>query len=308
MTGILGINGVEYDLISFIDPSTGTPLGSAANPLNVAFSGGPGGNASVGVNASTAPTSSTQFGFLSGANLVPVSATNPLPISGTISATNPSVSATGATAPSSATLSGAVYNSSAPTYTTGQLGQLQIDVNGNLRVSAPAGGATSALQTSGNASLTTLSTNLPAQGQALAAASMPVVLTALQVTALTPPATVTVQPLKGTPSVDIQAATISHASKGSAGALLSAFCQNTSAGVAYLQFWDGTLGSGTLKESVLIAAGVSTAPSTTSLGTDDWTLNGLACATSINWGLSSTATTYIAIGSATGFLVSVKYQ
>lgn len=42
-----------------------------------------------------------------------------------------------------------------------------------------------------NSSLTTLATNLPPQGQALAAASMPVVLTAAQITTLTPVSTVT---------------------------------------------------------------------------------------------------------------------
>lgn len=51
----------------------------------------------------------------------------------------------------------------------------------------PTGAATSALQTTGNTSLATIATNLPAQGQALAAASTPVVLTAAQITTLTPP-------------------------------------------------------------------------------------------------------------------------
>jgi len=59
-------------------------------------------------------------------------------------------------------------------------------------VSLPTGASTSALQTTGNTSLATLATNLPAQGQALAAASMPVVLPAAQITTLTPPTSVTV--------------------------------------------------------------------------------------------------------------------
>lgn len=62
----------------------------------------------------------------------------------------------------------------------------------------PTGAATSALQTSGNASLTTIATNTPALGQALAAASSPVVLPAAQITALTPPTTVTVTQATGT--------------------------------------------------------------------------------------------------------------
>ena len=50
----------------------------------------------------------------------------------------------------------------------------------------PAGAATAAAQTTGNASLASVDTKTPALGQALAAASTPVVLTAVQVTTLTP--------------------------------------------------------------------------------------------------------------------------
>lgn len=55
----------------------------------------------------------------------------------------------------------------------------------------PSGAATSALQTTGNTSLNTIATNTPALGQALAAASIPVVLTTAQLTILTPVSTVT---------------------------------------------------------------------------------------------------------------------
>jgi AcrR family transcriptional regulator len=48
--------------------------------------------------------------------------------------------------------------------------------------------ATDALQTAGNTTLTAINTKLPVQGQAVAAASVPVVLPATQITALTPPA------------------------------------------------------------------------------------------------------------------------
>jgi len=51
--------------------------------------------------------------------------------------------------------------------------------------------ATSALQTTGNTSLSNIDTKTPALGQALAAASTPVVLTAIQQAALTPPAAIT---------------------------------------------------------------------------------------------------------------------
>lgn len=59
----------------------------------------------------------------------------------------------------------------------------------------PAGASTSALQTTANTSLSAIQTsvaNIPAQGQALSAASLPVVLPAAQITTLTPPTSVTV--------------------------------------------------------------------------------------------------------------------
>ncbi len=56
----------------------------------------------------------------------------------------------------------------------------------------PSGASTSALQTTGNTSLSSIDGKTPALGQALAAASVPVVLTAAQITTLTPLATVAV--------------------------------------------------------------------------------------------------------------------
>lgn len=56
----------------------------------------------------------------------------------------------------------------------------------------PAGSATSALQTTGNTSLSSMDTKTPALGQALAAASTPVVLTAAQLTTLTPLSSVSI--------------------------------------------------------------------------------------------------------------------
>lgn len=55
----------------------------------------------------------------------------------------------------------------------------------------PSGAATSAAQTTGNNSLASIDGKLPALGQALAAASVPVVLTAAQIITLTPPAAIT---------------------------------------------------------------------------------------------------------------------
>ena len=55
----------------------------------------------------------------------------------------------------------------------------------------PTGASTSALQTTGNSSLSSIDAKTPALGQALAASSVPVVLTAAQLTTLTPPTIVT---------------------------------------------------------------------------------------------------------------------
>lgn len=59
------------------------------------------------------------------------------------------------------------------------------------------GAATASLQTAGNSSLTTLATNLPPQGQALAGSSLPVVLTAAQMSTLTPLTSITVTQASG---------------------------------------------------------------------------------------------------------------
>jgi len=65
-------------------------------------------------------------------------------------------------------------------------------------VSLPTGASTSSLQTTGNSSLSSIDSKTPALGQALAAASSPVVLTAAQLTTLTPLTTVTVTQATGT--------------------------------------------------------------------------------------------------------------
>jgi len=67
---------------------------------------------------------------------------------------------------------------------------LDVDVTRSV---LPTGASTSANQTTANGSLSSITTNtanIPAQGQALAAASLPVVLTASQISTLTPPAAI----------------------------------------------------------------------------------------------------------------------
>lgn len=100
----------------------------------------------------------------------------------------------------------------APTYTTGQTSPLSLTTVGALRTDSsattqpisatslplPTGASTSTLQTTGNASLSSIDTKTPALGQALAAASTPVVLTAAQITTLTPLTSITVTQATGT--------------------------------------------------------------------------------------------------------------
>jgi len=71
------------------------------------------------------------------------------------------------------------------TVTATPTGTQNVDVTANT-----VGLATGAGQTTGNNSLSSIDTKTPALGQALAAASTPVVLTAAQVTTLTPPAAI----------------------------------------------------------------------------------------------------------------------
>ncbi len=67
---------------------------------------------------------------------------------------NASVGSIAAAAPGSGTLAGGVFNSTLPTYTNGQLGQVQIDASGRLLVASIAGtsnvSVTSALPTGSN--------------------------------------------------------------------------------------------------------------------------------------------------------------
>jgi hypothetical protein len=86
-------------------------------------------------------------------------------------------------------------------------------------VSLPTGASTSALQTTGNTSLSNIDTKTPALGQALAAASIPVVLPAVQLTALTPPTTVGVNSLPALSTGSNAIGSITNTSFGISGTL-----------------------------------------------------------------------------------------
>lgn len=95
----------------------------------------------------------------------------------------------GSTGPTEFVQNGSTVNVTQDTSTPANnipLPVINYDASGNVIVPA-----TAAKQDTGNTSLASIDTKTPGLGQALAAASTPVVLTALQVTALTPPTTVT---------------------------------------------------------------------------------------------------------------------
>lgn len=84
---------------------------------------------------------------------------------------------------------------------------IPVSQSGSWSVTLPTGASTSALQTTGNTSLSSIDTKTPALGQALAASSVPVVLTAAQLSTLTPLSTVAVSGISGTVSLPTGAAT-----------------------------------------------------------------------------------------------------
>lgn len=131
----------------------------------------------------------------------------PVPVSGTVTATNPSVSTTATTPPGSATYVGGSVTTAAPTYTTGQMDPLSLTTAGGLRtdlsgttVPLPTGAATSAKQpalgTAGTPSTDVISVQGVAGGTALpiSAAALP-----LPTGASTAAAQTNVQSAPGTP-------------------------------------------------------------------------------------------------------------
>lgn len=147
--------------------------------------GGTSTNASVGINGSTAPASSTEVGFINGGgNLTGVSPTNPLPVT----------PGTGAVFSENLTQVGG--NSVTTGAGASAAGTQRVILSSDSPLAT--GASTSALQTTGNTSLSSIDSKTPALGQQLAAASQPVVLTAAQLTTLTPLTTVTVTQATGT--------------------------------------------------------------------------------------------------------------
>lgn len=143
-------------------------------------------SAANGTNGATAPTVSTQVaGQNPSGNLTPLQVDS----SGNL-LTSP--------APGAATSALQVTGNAA-------LGSILLDLTNGTQITQitgtvplPTGSATAANQVTGNNSLASIDGKTPALGQALAAASVPVVLTAAQITTLTPLTSVTVTQATGT--------------------------------------------------------------------------------------------------------------
>jgi hypothetical protein len=140
-------------------------------------------NPSVGTTGTTAPTSATEIGYIVAGNLTGATGTaNGLKVDGS-----------GSTQPISGTVTANQGTAGAQKWLVDGSGVTQPVSAASLPL--PTGASTSALQTTGNTSLSTIATNtgnIPALGQALAAGSVPVVLTVSQLSTLTPLTTVAV--------------------------------------------------------------------------------------------------------------------
>lgn len=156
--------------------------------------GSSGSNASVGVNGAVAPTSSTEVAGINPSGLLQPLQTN---AAGSLITVPDPAGVQHVIVDSSALPSGAATQTTLATVST-TLGSILLDMTNGTQITQitgtvplPTGASTSALQTTGNTSLASIDTKTPALGQALAAASVPVVLTAAQITTLTPLSTVT---------------------------------------------------------------------------------------------------------------------
>jgi hypothetical protein len=220
-----------------------------------ASSGGSGSNASVGANGAVAPTSSTEVGFIDGSgNLQGVSPTNPLPVSIQSEPGAPfHVIVDSSALPTGAATSANQTNGNQTTQINGggntavvtASNALKVDgsavtqpVSGSVSVSnfpatQPVSGTVTANQGTANATpwnenVAQFGGSAVSIGQQLSAASIPVVLPATQITALTPPTTVTVT--QGTAS-NLNAAVVGIGTAGTpSGGILS--IQGVAAGTA----------------------------------------------------------------------------
>ena len=202
-------NAFKVDGSAVTQPVSATslplPTGAATSTLQTA------GNVSLNSLDSKVPSLSTTSGNLN-VNIASGNVTisseveikndsgNPIPVSGTV------ISNLGTIAGVATESTLASINTKVPTNLTVTATRLLVDNSGVTQpISAatlplPSGASTTALQSAGNTSLSNIDTKTPALGQALAAASVPVVLTASQLSTLTPFSSVSIT---GTANVNV---------------------------------------------------------------------------------------------------------
>jgi hypothetical protein len=167
-----------------------------------------GSNPSTGVNGQPAPASSTEVGGIGpDGNLHAISTDNAgvqnVNVVSSVLPTGASTSAAQATqltALQAIQASDASMDAKTPALVAGRTPVDGSGVTQPISAAAlplPAGASTSALQTTGNTSLNSIDTKTPALGQAVAASSVPVVLTAAQLSTLTPLTSVQVTQTSG---------------------------------------------------------------------------------------------------------------
>lgn len=196
LTALTGTGGsLNVDVTNSVTVS-GTVTANAGTNLNTSLlaleSGGNIANIYAAIGNGVSPAANTLQ-----ARLVTINTTLGTPFQTGGSIGNTSFGATQATA---SNLNATVVGTGTFAVQAAQSGTWNI-TNVSGTVSLPTGASTSALQTTGNTSLGTIVTNtanIPPLGQALAAASVPVVFTAAQLTTLTPLTSVTVTQATGT--------------------------------------------------------------------------------------------------------------
>jgi hypothetical protein len=194
--------------------SASVPVTIASNQTAIPITGSiTATNPSVGTSGSAIPSSSTLTAGSDGTNLRPIKTSStgvisvdgsavtqpvsgpltdaqlratPLPVSGSISATNPSVGVNGVTLPLSSTLVAGSDGTLLRAIKTSTAGVVSVDGSGTTQpmsavsLPLPTGASTSGLQTTGNTSVASIDTKTPALGQAAMAASVPVVIASNQ--------------------------------------------------------------------------------------------------------------------------------
>lgn len=174
-TGNTSLSNINTKLPSLLATAPASDTGQSAIPVRIISQLGAGGGGGG--------LTDTQLR----ASAVPVSIATSVAVTGTFWPTT-------AAAPSSTRLSdgSAFYKATTPSDT---------QPISAASLPLPSGASTSALQTTGNSSLSSMDTKTPALGQALSASSVPVVLTAAQLSTLTPLASISVSNFPGSQAV-----------------------------------------------------------------------------------------------------------